>query len=271
MKKIFFVVLISFCFTGVTNAQEQNNITGNFYVTNIDIPVFQFDFVKGKAMGQNTAIARRNTKFTAYKIEKDKLVVKFWDYSDSLPDEGQYQPLAEDQGTLYISQKTNGKYFLMEMEDFNKMTAPYFGSKHSVVWGFSTIPIKLRFKNESSDFDFETGFTLGVNAGYEYSFRSRKEQAIAFLTGFGVSTVEVSHLEGEPSTSGAFTPSLGVLYAYENFQVGLFLGKDFIGGSGGDSWGYNGKTWLGIGMGFTIFQQNKTNTDSKNNQNKSND
>lgn len=263
MKKIVFILLACFWFSGVSNAQEQNNITGNFYVTNIDIPVVQFDLAEGSPIIDVKLIAKRNTKFTAYKIVGDSLVVKFWDFLDSQSVGGQSQPLV---GRKYISKETNGAYFLMDLEDFNKMTAPFFGSKHSVVWGFSTIPIKLRFKNKSSDFDFETGFTLGVNAGYEYSFRSRKEQAIAFLMGFGVSTVEVYQTGVEPSTSGAFTPSLGVLYAFENFQIGVFTGIDVIGGSEGDAWGYNNKPWLGIGMGFTLFQKNKTGNDSEQSQ-----
>lgn len=263
MKKIVFILFVCFWFLGVSYAQEQNNITGNFYVTNIDIPVVQFDLVTGKPVAGSNAIARRNTKFTAYRIKKEKLVVKFWNYGDSISPEGQNQPLNKDEGTPYVSKETDGKYFLIDLEDFNKMTSPFFGSKHSVVWGFSTIPIKLRFKNETSNFDFETGFSLGVNAGYEYSFRSRKEQAIAFLAGFGVSTVEVYQTGEEPSTSGAFTPSLGVLYAFENFQIGVFTGIDVIGGSEGDSWRYNNKPWLGIGMGFTLFQKNKTNNDAE--------
>lgn len=267
MKKIVFILLACFWFSGVSNAQEQNNITGNFYVTNIDIPVVQFDLISGEAIDGSTAIARRNTKFTAYKIDGDKLVVKFWNYGDTTPSGGQTQPLDKSNGTPYISEESNGKYFLMEMEDFNKMTSKFFGSKHSVVWGFSTIPVKLRFKNESSDFDFETGFTLGVNAGYEKGIKGRKDQSWAILAGFGVSTVEVYRTGEEPGTSGAFTPSLGVLYAFENFQIGVFTGVDIIGGAEGDSWGYNNKPWLGIGMGFTLFQKNKTNNESKKNQN----
>lgn len=261
MKKTLFISLVLLAVVNLSYSQEQNNITGNFYVTNIDIPVIQFDLLENKIIPGSKAIARANTKFTAYKIHDSSLVVKFWNFGEIKPTDNQSQPFTKAGVTSYISEESDGKYFLMSLDDFNKMTTSYFGSKHSVVWGFSTIPIKLRFENENADFNFETGFTLGVNAGYEYSFRGRKEQALAGLIGFGVSTVQLFTSGEEPSTSGAFTPSLGILYSYDVFQIGLFTGIDVLGGTAGKSWGYNKKPWIGIGMGFTIFQKNKSNSD----------
>jgi hypothetical protein len=267
MKKLIFIYFLTLGLIRFSYGQDQNNITGNFYVTNIDIPLVQFDLIENKVIILRKAIAKANTKFTAYKIFGDSLVVKFWNFGSLSEPKSQSQPIVNSEVPTYISMETNGQYFLMDLDDFNKMTTPYFGSKHSVVWGFSTIPIKLRFANEKSEFDFETAFTLGVNAGYEYSFRGRKEQAIAGLVGFGISTVDVYNVGEEPSSSAAFTPSLGILYSYDMFQIGLFTGVDIIGGTEGASWNYNNKPWLGIGMGFTIFQKNKPNNDIEQSQN----
>ena len=175
---------------------------------------------------------------------------------------------SENDNYHYISKETNGKYFLMEIEDFNKKVSPYNGYYNSFVWGFTTLPIKVRFKNRNRPFHYANSFSLGVNAGFEHGFRGRKEQAIGGIIGVGGSTVQIEatdvseNYELTSSTSGAFTLSAGLVYSYEQFQIGCFLGTDLIPGDLGKNWLYQGKPWLGLGLGFTIFQKNKTKASS---------
>lgn len=80
----------------------------------------------------------------------------------------------------------------MNLDDFNKKTSEFNGKNHSFIWGFSTLPIKLRFKNGNAPFQYETGFSLGVNAGYEFQFQSRNKQSIGLLLGVGLSAVNIT-------------------------------------------------------------------------------
>ena len=113
----------------------------------------------------------------------------------------------------------------------------------------------------------KTDLFSGINAGYEYQFRSRAKQSIGILLGIGVSTISitpesVNNYVTESNTAGAFTPSLGVVYSFESFQIGLFSGYDIIPGPIGENWVYKNSPWLGLGLGFTIFQKNKTSSTS---------
>jgi hypothetical protein len=240
-------------------SQEQGNITGKFYITNIDIVVEEFNLTKNETT-INKFIAKKSTKFTAYEIKNNKLLVKFWNYSGN----NQSQPKESIiEGYKYISNETNDKYFLIDLADFNNKTSEYYGSNHSFVWGFSLLPIKLRFGDANRPFNYETGFSLGTNAGYEYQIKSRVKQSVGLLFGIGISTVgitpeTVNNYIDKTTTVGALTPSLGLVYSYENFQIGVFSGYDIIPGELGKNWQYRNSPWLGLGLGFTIFQRNKT-------------
>lgn len=253
------LTVILILFSTILFSQEKGNITGKFYITDVDIVVEEVNLID-KTKPIKKYIAQRNTKFTVYEIIEKKLLVKFWIYGEI---DSTIVELKIKTGYDYISFDTDGKYFLMDLEEFNKKTSEYNGSNHSVIWGFSTLPIKLRFSGEDRPFLYETGFSLGINAGYEYQFKSRTKQSIGVLLGIGVSTIAITpeslnDPEAESSTAGAFTPSLGFVYSFESFQIGLFSGYDIIPGPIGEKWVYRNSPWLGLGLGFTIFQKNKT-------------
>lgn len=260
MKTKLFTMLSVIMLT-FANGQENGNITGKYYITNIDIVVNEYNVFNSTKDENAKYIAKSGTKFTAYEIlENNQLLIKFWSYNRTIQSESKnnIEILYN-----YISEETNGKYFIINLDDFNKKTNEYNGTNYSFTWGFSTIPIKLRFKNDYASFQYETGFSLGINAGYEIQFQSRTKQSLGLLLGIGISTVNitpetVNNYIDKNTTTGAFTPSLGLVYAYESFQVGLFSGLDIIPGELGQNWDYKNKPWLGVGLGFTIFQKNKT-------------
>lgn len=261
MRRIILMTFLSFI-TNFVNAQQYGNITGKFYITNIDFVVEEYDFIKKEATGTRYIVIK-GTKFTAYELtNQNELVVQFWHFnSDGTQTEKRKRSLIS--GMPYITEESNGKYFIIDLDDFNKKTSEYYGANHSFTWGFSTLPIKLRFGGMNRNFEFEKGFSLGINAGYDYQFKSRIKQSIDVLFGIGISTVaitpeSVSNYIDKATTIGAFSPSLGVVYSYESFQIGLFSGYDFIPGELGKKWVFRNKPWLGLGLGFIIFQKNKT-------------
>lgn len=260
MRLLIVAVFLSL-FTNFINAQQYGNITGKFYVTNIDFIVEEYDFIKKEATGVKY-IVNKGTKFTAYELtNQNQLLVQFWHFnSDGSQSEQRVRSLIK--GTRYITKETNGKYFIIDLDDFNKKTSEYYGTNHSFTWGFSMLPIKLRFGGKNRNFEYEKGFSLGINAGYDYQFKSRIKQSIDVLFGIGISTVaispeSVSNYIDKSTTTGAFSPSLGIVYSYESFQIGVFSGYDIIPGELGKKWVFRNKPWLGLGLGFIIFQKNK--------------
>jgi hypothetical protein len=268
--KTKFIILVSLISFLSAKGQDNDNITGKFYITNIDVVVSELNILNPTIVTDSKYIARRGTKFTAYEIkENNLLVIKFWKYENDV----QSTLKTNDNNELYnyISKETNDRYFIMNLHDFNKKTSEFNGTNHSFIWGFSTLPIKLRFKNDNAPFQYETGFSLGVNAGYEFQFQSKNKQSIGFLLGVGISAVNitpetVNDYIDKSITTGAFTPSLALVYTYESFQIGVFTGLDIIPGELGQNWDYKNKPWLGLGLGFTIFQKNKTDTTTEQSQ-----
>lgn len=274
-------------------SQEAGNITGKYYITNVDIRLKEYSLMKD-TVTDNVYIAKKNLKFTTYETKDDNVLIKFWNFKNEVihPQISEYEiilksmkdvkdlydrdgnklkfdvfdsitELIKSESTKYISEETDGKYFLIDIKDFNQKVSEYYGKGYSFVWGFSIIPIKIRQKTSSSNFKFNTGFSLGVNAGVERSIASRKKQSIASVFGIGISTVEVEPFEvnnliSENSNEKAFTPSFGLIYTYENFQIGFFSGIDYLSGEMGSNWRYKNRPWFGFGLGFTIFQKNKT-------------
>jgi len=301
MKKLYslLILLISGNFL---YAQEKGNITGKYYVTDVDIRVTKFNLLTDSVEKNSYYIAKSGTKFTAYEIKGDKILIKFWNFRDSsntfntsntlfgktdsnglndtilLGIKNQNQPSPNQQKNdssryqnYYISYLTNGEYFLIDAKDFNTKTSEFYGRTSSFAWGFSTLPIKLRFGGKDRPFEYSTGFSLGINAGYEYQFKSRVKQSIGVLLGMGVSTVLVSpestnSVINKSTTTGAFVPTLSLLYSYSHFQIGTFVGADFIPGEIGKNWVYRNSPWLGLGLGFTIFQRNKSDAGREPNQ-----
>lgn len=266
--KILLLFLLGW--VGMAFGQEPKNITGKYYITNVDVPVYEIDFFDD---GINTPfdkklIAKTNTKFTVIEIlDSNSAKVKFWRYKDGK----QQQPKSTSDSLnaeeyKFINQLTaNDKYFAIKMKDLDEKTQEYFGISKNFTYGITLIPFKLRFGGSDKDFQYGEGFSLGLNAGVEFSLRSRKQQSVSVLAGIAASTVSVNSEstnnyieEDKVTTSGAFTPSLGIVYSYERFQIGTFVGWDIIGGALGENWIYNKKPWLGLGLGFTIFQKNKT-------------
>lgn len=362
MKKLYsLLILIISCTT--LFAQEKGNITGKYYVANVDIRVIKYNYLNQTYDSNDTYIAKAGTKFTAYEINGGKILIKFWNFRDTTENpkgtkntdnfkrtasnkDSQNEPVfmssaptyntaisttkitpvqplnvsseginyseeteeetesstnlfnlnnEEDAVTMnvmsmassqsepislsfakfdlipesniykgrYISFETNGDYFLIDAKDFNTKTSEFNGRTNSFAWGFSTLPIKLRFGGKERPFEYSTGFSLGINAGYEYQFKSRVKQSIGLLLGMGVSTVLVSpestnSVINKSTTTGAFVPTLSLIYSYSNFQIGTFVGADFIPGEIGKNWVYRNSPWLGLGLGFTIFQRNKS-------------
>lgn len=275
------LLLFLLVLAGMAFGQEGKNITGKYYITNVDVPVYEIDFFEegkdGKAFDEKL-IAELDTKFTVIEIlDNNTVKIKFWKYSKQ-GDPNQTQPnvksdtiFSPDGYKIIDSINSANKYFAIKIKDLDEKTQEYFGSGKSFTYGISLIPFKLRFGgNNNKTFQYGEGFSLGLNAGMEFNIRSRKQQSVSVLAGIAGSTVNIdsestnNYIEGDKvTTSGAFTPSLGIVYAYERFQIGIFTGWDIIGGELGKNWIYNKKAWLGLGLGFMIFQKNKTDSTSK--------
>ncbi|WP_335975147.1 hypothetical protein [Gaetbulibacter jejuensis] len=139
-----------------------------------------------------------------------------------------------------------------------------------------TLPLKYRFKSEKRNVkeEFTTGINLNFLLGVSYGnseFTHRKKVGnktntwkITFGVLLGTGTVTLN--KGNTSaagvnafdddvteTKGLLTTGLGTTYSFNKINIGVFYGWDNSIGNNATLWNYNGKPWLGFGVGYSLF------------------
>ncbi len=272
---LFFLVSISLI--AQTDA-EDGILIGNHYITKADILLAEWNMTGASSFEDSNKIAKSGAIFTIHKIKDSSLIIKFWMFSKKSSTKKNWcqsndsSELAKDSvpptdncsSNKYIGYHTNEKYFVIDIKSLNTYATPYNGRSNNFTWGLILFPTKIRFANGSGgSFNFTDNFTLGTTAGYEIGFAGVKNYSLSILGGVGISAINVdsSTTHGyvkNSITASAFTVSAGVVYSYEKMQIGLFYGWDFMSGNLGNKWVYDAKPWLSVGIGFALFQKEKT-------------
>ncbi|WP_343635522.1 hypothetical protein [Fluviicola sp.] len=168
-------------------------------------------------------------------------------------------------------------YFLIPINQFNFLTDPQIPvqSRHTFTAGIPTIPAKLRFGNGGTGndpryFRFEGNISLGLSAGWKYSFgKGSTKYAMNLLTGFTVASVPVDSITtrgkvNSSTTCASFSPHFGLVFDVDKVQFGLYTGLDFLYGEPNKYWVYRNQPWLGIGIGYSLFQVGGQSANTKN-------
>ncbi len=175
----------------------------------------------------------------------------------------------------YIGAWAGNSSFIIPLASFNQQTSPYNGKSNSFNWGVMTLPVKLRLGNHQDRyFNFEEKINLGFTAGWKHQFQSRINQGVNVLSGFGIANVKTDsvsldngYYDSKHVSETAFSATLGCLYEYDVFQIGLFFGKDYLGSTLSRHWKYQGKTWIGLAIGISLFGTQTQSTSSGTNSN----
>jgi|GEM_PF-6658672 len=166
----------------------------------------------------------------------------------------------------FIGEWANGLAFSMSVSSFSTGAKPFYGKLNEFTWGAMTLPIRVRFgrNNANRFFNFEENLNLGLSAGLRHQYQGTVEHSINFMGGFAISNVKTdsvslrSGYDSKNQSARAFTINMGVLYQYESFQIGVYLGKDYLPGVLSKLWLYQGKTWVGLVIGVSLFSRNST-------------
>ncbi|GAB4093547.1 hypothetical protein GCM10028786_24740 [Flaviaesturariibacter terrae] len=172
--------------------------------------------------------------------------------------------------TLSVDANGAERYFLLGRGNFTSWAELVEPRGRFVVYT-STNLIKMRPGSKAlSDgypvyFDFKSDFNLGLMAGGRFSSKTRKNVAFNVLAGIGLSSVSVDSLSthGKVKTAGnqaALSPSLALVGEVDRFQFGASVGIDIMAGEVGRQWVYRGRPWIGIGIGFSLFQSAPSST-----------
>lgn len=153
-----------------------------------------------------------------------------------------------------------------------------------------TIPLKYRFRTNRNAVDardpenpvdiniasekFSSSINISLFGGYSWGktkFTHRKKignrtktnkNTIGLLLGSSAVTLETTNtnitttqLQGDKEgTIGTVSFGLGYIKSWNKVSFGLFTGIDKGVGRVSNTWIYNGKPWLGIGLGYDLFK-----------------
>jgi hypothetical protein len=182
-------------------------------------------------------------------------------------------------GLEYLDMWANDWPFYISAKDFSDNAQSIFPSSTKFTWGFLTLPLKIRFdnKNDGGRFNFEQNLNFGLTAGFKHQLVRNSDVSWNYLAGISVVNVPLNNAvtgsttttitdgsqnttttPGSTATStAAVSTSVGVMFQYDKFQIGTFLGKDFA-GDHANQFPYQHKVWLGFAIGLSLFGEGKT-------------
>ncbi|MDF2188017.1 hypothetical protein [Paraflavitalea sp. CAU 1676] len=258
------------------NGRSQT-IVGKIYVTFSDqITVFGLNGEGNLDQGKDYAV-KKGTKFSVVGFDsQNNVLITFWRYYryDATDTKGKTklytkadtftkQSLAYyPPDSAFIGVWANFKRFAISPRVLNSACKEYFGGKKEFTWGVMTLPIKARLGNGGDNFfDFEERLNLGFVFGRKKQLEGYASRANNWLLGFGITSVktdslslkEVQYYEGK--TALALSLHGGYLYQFDAFQVGAFLGVDFVPGKVGRTWKNQGRPWIGLAIGVALFSK----------------
>ncbi|PZU87013.1 MAG: hypothetical protein DI529_07655 [Chryseobacterium sp.] len=252
---------------------ETNTKLDGIYILDQNISVVSCDGI-GEQPGKKE-IAMKGYLFTIEKEKSDQsVVIKFLNWEkDSIKAEKfnsstelvEKKVLKDKRLVNIIEPVHSPRFFLISKDDRIKYSRFIKQKKWDITFGTITTPFKFRF----SPSVFTNNLSLGGSANYTYKFLN--DFHVGGVIGLSLSSVTLD----AASTNGfvtdnterpAFTPSLHLLLGYKQINLLAGVGWDIINKNSEieKSWIYNGKPWLGLGLGISLFNQNseKTSTQS---------
>jgi len=262
-SRFIYLLILTFCLGfGQLNAQSSSRDTtiGYHYKLVVETPIFLCN-IRGTQLSDSLYEAPSKAIFTHIGNKGDSVIIRFWIW-----EKDQTEAIY-----AYNYQNANSKqrlYFLMSSSDFENKTIRRYSLRPGFAIGTAAVPFKIR----TNPFNFTNDIGIGPVVGVKFRLsRYSSKNFFNVLLGFGLSSVNLDSLStnGNVTTNSpitnpaALTLSLGGVFEFSNVQVGAFIGKDYINRNEKIDWIYQGKTWLSIGLGYTLFS--KSTTDQKGN------
>lgn len=267
-NKLLFVLLLAFSFYGHSQKIKKSKIDHLYKVTKL---ITAYTVIVPPAPVANVAVAldavENNYAFTGDTKE--------------IPS-GALIQIVDTYQSLYIASivgDVKNELFSISATQLAGFTTR-FGSPIPLVSFASaaiTVPIKIRFGDGSRESDlvdengqrrrfsnFEGNVNIGATAGIRLRLDLKGRSFLSLIGGLSLGSTKVTEDTADVKNeiaAATLSPFSGILFEYDDFQVGTFLGWDHLDGVTGRTWVYQGKPWLGVGLGYKIFSGKKSNSD----------
>ena len=149
------------------------------------------------------------------------------------------------------------RYFCVYRGHFDRFSERIYAtwlSSRKLTVGALVLPVKMR----RQPFDFSKDVTVGTTAGARMRMSPRRESYFSLLGGVGLSSASLTSENTKsavttPTDRAAVTWTVGAMFDVDRFQFGAFIGQDRISQPNQADWIYQGKTWLAVGLGYSLF------------------
>lgn len=159
------------------------------------------------------------------------------------------------------------RYFILTAADLRdhcrKVYSIGFLKGMTVTGGVAILPLKYRPRIKYSEGvragnDLSKDVSLGLSIGVKQRISRRKPffMNVLFSPGLGSVGLDSFNTKGKVSSSkdiSALTLAGGLVFDFKMIQFGAFIGADLVSDKNESGWIYQGRPWLSIGVGFTIF------------------
>lgn len=262
MKYFIFLFLFSINFT--------YSQTNEVYIFNKSSLINIYDFNTVPNITSTTEIAQKGWKFYIDQKVSTGYVITFlkWTKNDS-----RNNNFYASETSQVVAGKTIKKeskvYFYISDVDYSDATEKYINEspKFSFVTGAITIPIKIRPSGDEVNadgskvrpFDFTGEVNVGLSIGWRIRLHKNRRAFLIPSAGLNLTSISVDPITvrndiiKSKTNVSSITPFIGIIGEYDSFQLSLLTGWDRLSGKVGENWVYQGKPWLGVGIGYNIF------------------
>jgi hypothetical protein len=172
---------------------------------------------------------------------------RFLEYDDSTTTEEWLGPEPETDPYIWAIEKS-------QLVDQVEAAYATWLDSHQVVPGVVSLPVKLRL----DPFNFSGNIALGPALALRVRSSPTRDYYFAVLVSAGISSVQLTPSNtnsavSEATDRAAYYWTGGLTAEFSGYQMGIFLGKDYINGSEQSAWEYQGDVWFSLGIGTTIF------------------
>ncbi|MEO6522024.1 MAG: hypothetical protein ABIN91_10130 [Mucilaginibacter sp.] len=280
MKKIFLLFSFVFVFQAVLYAQQAQNtdeepffyeVSGLIYVNHYDAAnkIPETDYFK---------IPREPLKFKIVGKEKnihnqnDYVIIKFLPITVDNITKGGKSLTGDD---VFINSEDNDEYFWINKADLDTYLANGLIKKSYVTpnikfdYGASvSLPFKYRLSTAGQNSKITPDVTLGGYAGFKSRISKSQPYYVTFpILTLGLSTISINDNTVTPTSPGSTSPSVadglvlgvtgstGIVFRFDDFQIGFIVGIDRATGEIGKNWIYNDKPWYSLSIGYTFLRK----------------
>ncbi|MCU0445628.1 MAG: hypothetical protein MUE85_12005 [Microscillaceae bacterium] len=277
MKKIYWVLLAGLFLSSRLFAQQSQVGYDEEFVYEVAIDLIDLEKCDCITGALDSLKVKKNAKatlrFNISQLEDDK-ILQFLQITP--PDDKNKVAInnleTQLQAQNFITSKENNGIFCFKVS--NKIFERLLNEKKiqkryvangcpKIVSGTLLLPLKLRPAlnryGQERPFEFAANISVGPFVGLRWRMSHSRAHFFTIPLFVGLSPVNINSENSASSTNtedGLETTivfSTGLVFQFNDFQAGLLVGRDLVGGERGKNWVYNEKTWFSFGIGYKFL------------------